>query len=315
MARRTRREAAGDGYWAARVRSPAFKRALAALMRDELRTLAAEPVGNLLTRERGRRLIREWDARLVDRTAMVDVALDGNRRLTRRLGKRTQSLLDLLDPALVADLDAVVARGTGLTARAKTFIAGMMEQDFMRGLFTDLIYSALVSFYQRVDPLFGGLAVRALEGQIKAFIRFFMPMVEARATAFAIAADNQAIVVSFARALVHRLLGVPLGRWAELAEAGPRRSAEAFVRQAARDTKLAALLQQAVLAAWDELYAAVRHRRVGELVRVEQQASWLAERCAELLLPALARPGIIAFLTAETAQALRSGRRAARRTD
>ena len=306
-ARRGTGTGAGGDYWAARVRSPAFKRALVAVVRDQLRALAAEPIGALLDRERVRQLMREWDARVVERAAMVEVVLESGRRLGRRLTKRSQSLFDLLDPALLDELDAVIADQMRLTPRAEAFIARLMGQEFMRGMFTDLIYSALVSFYRRVDPIFGDLAVRALEGQIKSFIRLFMPMVQKRATAFAIAADNRGIVAGFARAVVHQLFGVPLGRWVSLAEAGPRQSIETLLRHAATNPRLVELGRQASLAAWDELHAVLRHRTLGELLRLDAQATWLAERAAALVSSALERPAVLEWIAAEAALAQRVG--------
>jgi hypothetical protein len=196
-----------ERYWATRVQSAAFKRALTELLRDELLALAGARIGNVFEHERGRRFIRQWDARVVDREAIAELALGVNRRLTRRLARRKDSLLDLLDPALVADFEAVLEQTARLTPRTEALITRLMGQDFMRGLFTDLIYAALVSFYQRVDPLFGGLGVRALETQIKSFIGYFMPMVQKRATAFAIAPDNQRIASGFGQVFVRQLLG------------------------------------------------------------------------------------------------------------
>src|SRR5215468_6002276 len=143
-ARRGGSGTAEQRYWAARVRSPAFKRALVGMIEDELRALANARVGDVLERKVGERIIRRWNRGAVDRAAITELALDVNRRLTRRLARRRDSLLELLDPALV-------------------------------------------SFYRRVDPLFGGLGVRVLEPQIKSFIGYFMPMVQGRVAAFAAA--------------------------------------------------------------------------------------------------------------------------------
>ncbi len=294
-------------YWKTRIRSAAFKRTLVDRVRDELRSISAERIEDVLDSELVRRVIREFDTRVIDRETVADLVIQGNRRMTRRLERRTESLLDLLDPELVAGLEALVEQQARLAPREEEFIAQVMRQEFMGGLFTDLIYSALVSFYRRVDPLFGGLAVRALEAQIKAFIRFFMPMVEKRATAFAIAADNRQILARFARAIVRELLGVPLRRYATLASSGPRRSAEAFIRRAARSPKLGAQLREATLAAWDDLYAAIRHRTVGDLLPIDEQAPWLAEQCVEFIVSALSRPRLLEFLAAEVAEAVGSG--------
>jgi len=178
-----------------------------------------------------------------------------------------------------------------------------MEREFVRGLFTDVIFTALVSFQRRANPLFGALAVRALEDQIKAFIGLFMPMLQAQATAFAIDRTNQRAVLDFARAVARQLLELPIGRWAALAAGEGAESVETLVRQAAANSRLAELARRAALLAWDDLFAELRQRRIGDLLRVEQHAAWLAERGVEMLVPLLARPGIVALIAAEAAAA------------
>ena len=288
-------------YWAARVRSPAFKRALIGMLEGELRALANARIGDVLEREAGPRLIRRWRSSAVDRAAIAELALDVNRRLTRRLARRRDSLLELLDPALVAELDAVFEQFARLTPRGEEFIALLMGQEFMRGLFTDLIYSALVSFYRRVDPLFGGLGVRVLEPQIKSFINYFMPIVQARAAAFATAPANQRIAAAFARAIARQLLArltAPLGRARGRRSAsvdGSVRARSGGQRQVGRPRATGSAGR------WDELYAAIAPRKVGDLLGLDAQALRRAERAVDTILPALARPAVLAFIGAEVA--------------
>jgi hypothetical protein len=304
--RRAQKGTEEERYWATRLQSADFKRGLTNVLRHELQALADARIDDVLKREPGRRLI-QWGARAVDRAAVADLALAVDQRLNRRLARRTDSLLELLDPALVADFEAVLEKTAGLTPRAEAFITQLMQQDFVRGLFTDLIYAALLSFYRRVDPLFGGLGVRILESQIKSFIGYFMPMVQDRATAFAIAPANQRLAAAFARAVIQQLLGVPLRRWAELAAAGPRQSVEGFVRRAARDKGLGTLAEEMALTVWDELHASGGQRRVGDLLRLDAQAPWLAARWVDAIVPVLARPGVLAFIDDEAAARQRRG--------
>jgi hypothetical protein len=303
MASRTAARTAAEQYWTKRVASPSFRRALAAAIAAELRALASRRVGEVIDAELVRELIRQWDARIVEREVFAEVAIATNRRAARRLGARRESLLDLLDRQLVADLEAAIDARLELGNRGRDFIAALMEREFVRGLFTDVIFTALVSFQRRANPLFGALAVRALEDQIKAFIGLFMPMLQAQATAFAIDPANQRAVLDFARAVARQLLELPIGRWAALAAGGGAESVESLVRQAAANSRLAELARRAALLAWDDLFAELRQRRIGELLRVEQHAAWLAERCVEMLVPLLARPGIVALIAAEAAAA------------
>lgn len=304
MASRSGRGAsAAEQYWTKRIGSRPFRRNLAAAIAAELRALAKQRVGQIIDPDFVREMIRHWDARIVEREVLAEVAIAANRRTARRLGARSESLLDLLDRQLVADLEAAIDARLQLTDRGREFVAALMEREFVRGLFTDVIYTALVSFQRKANPLFGGLAMRALEDQIKGFIGLFMPMLQAQATAFAIDRSNQRAVLDFARAIARQLLELPIGRYAALAAGEGAESVEALLRQAAANARLADLARRAALLGWDDLFAELKNRRVGELLRVAEHAGWLAERCVDMLLPLLSRPGVAALIAAEAAAA------------
>jgi hypothetical protein len=170
-------------------------------------------------------------------------------------------------------------------------------------LFTDIIFTSIVSFYQKVNPLFGALTMRVLEDQIKGFIRLFMPMLQQQATAFAVSKENQRILLDFARAIVRQLLNEPLRHYAGMVSSGQRTKAEVFIRKAVGNAKLDSQIRKVALAAWDDLYAAIQNKTVGDLLRLEEHAGWLAARCVEVILPALSRPHILRFVAAEIALA------------
>ena len=284
-------------YWQRRLRSPAFKRELRAVVRRELTALAGERVHDVVDPAFVRSLIREWELRMIDRTRLSELVIEATRRAARK--QHAQPPRHVLDAQLITDVDALVREGLALSADAEEAIASIMRQDFVRGLFTDIIFSAIVSFYQRVNPLFGAITMRVLEEQIKGFIRFFMPMLLQQATAFIVNQANQRVAMDFASAIVRQLLAQPLPRYSDSLTPGQRRKIEALIRHAMVNEKLDAFVREATLAAWDDVYALVKDRRVGDLVRLEEEASWFAERCVEVIVPALSRPHLLEFIAAE----------------
>lgn len=274
---------------AAKRRTPtaAARRELAATLAATLRDLADRRLADLIDADAVRDLIAHWDTRIVDRAALADVAVAANRRGATRLARRRETLAGLLDPALLDELDAAVAAQFELTPRARAVVAALMESEFISQLFTDLIFTALVSFQRKANPLFGAFAARALEEQIKGFIRFFMPMLQAQATAFAVDPANQRAAVGFARAALRQILEQPIGHFAGLATGRGTGSLEVLLRRAAASERLAALARRAALAAWDDLFAALGTRRLGDLLRVEAHADWLAARLVDLAWPLL----------------------------
>jgi len=267
--------------------TPTARRQLAATIATKLRELADRRLADLVDADAVRELIAHWDTRVVDRAVLAEVAVAANRRGAARLARRRETLAGLLDPALLDQLDATVAAQLELTPRARAVVAALMESEFISQLFTDLIFTALVSFQRKANPLFGAFAARALEEQIKGFIRFFMPMLQAQATAFAVDPANQRAAVGFARAALRQILEQPIGHFAALASGRGSGSLEALLRRAAVSERLAGLARRAALAAWDDLFAALGTRRLGDLVRVEAHADWLAARIVDLIWPLL----------------------------
>ena len=298
-----RSAAARDDYWKKRLASPAFKRTLSAAIAAELRAIGRLRVGQLLDPRIVRDVIRHWDVRVADQAALAEVVIAANRRGGRRLAAHRESLVDLLDPAFVTELERVIDAGLELTGRGRGFLTALIEREFVRGLFTDLIFTAFVAFQRRANPLFGGLAVRALEDQIKGFIGLFMPMLQKQAVAFALDRANQRAVLDLTRAVARHLLAMPIGSYAAAGAVEGVGSFEALLRAAATNPGLTDLVRRALLAGWDDVFASVKNRRIGDLVRVEEHADWLADRCVALLLPLLTRPGIAVLVAAEVAAA------------
>jgi hypothetical protein len=300
-------------YWARRVASPAFRRGLTEIIAAELRALAKQRVGQVIDPAAVRELIAHWDTRIAARGALAEAAIGAGRRTARRLAGRRDALADLLDDELVAEIEATIDAGLELSERGRDFITALMERELIRGLFTDLIFTALVSFQRKANPLFGALAVRALEDQIKSFIGLFMPMLQAQAIAFAVDRTNQRAVLDFARAVARQLLATPIGRYADVAASASGDALATLVRHAAANDRLAELGQRAALIAWDDLFAEVKQRRIGDLVRLEAHADWIAARAVAALLPLLQRPSVLAFIAAEVDAAQAPQRPAPRR--
>ena len=302
MARGTR-EGSGSyhDYWQRRVRSKTFKHSLTAALRGELKALSAKTVKEVVDAEQVRRTIRQWDSSMVDAEVVADLLIRAQRALQRRLKRSRGSLLGLLDQPLVADVEAILREDIELTPHAEAFIAKLMHQEFVRGLLTDVIFTAIVSFNRRVNPFFGALTTSILEEQIKGFIRLFMPMLERQAIAFAVDKQNQRVLLDFTRVIVRQLLDEPLAHHADTLTAVQGRAFEEFIRHAVGNATLDKLTRKAALVTWDGIYKAIRDKRVGDVVQLDQHAGWLVDRFVDAVLPALAGAPLARFVSAEIA--------------
>lgn len=293
--------------WEKRVASPAFEAALRGLIKGEIEAIARERVGDVIDGRRVRERIAERAPTLVEAGVIVDLAECVREAVIGELRRRNESLLGLVDSKLAATVEAMLDEKPVLSEPMQEFIAGLMRQEFVQALFTDIVYTSIKSFNERVNPL-SRFTVGLLEDQIKSFLRLFMPMLQQEATSFATSKENQEILFSFTGAIVKSLLEEPLPNLFDMLSAGQRKQAGRLIRQALEDRKLDKLASEMALAIWDALYANVRHRKLGELFLLKENARWLADRAVEAILPVLRRPGVLRFVENEVAALAAGGR-------
>lgn len=287
-------------YWQKRFRSREFRSKLIESLRSEIAILGKEPIKNVVDARKVRKAIEEWDSSIFDHKKLADLIVHLGRRAEAKTRRQRKSLIEILDPDLVAGINSVLEADVALSENVEDLIAEILRQEFVHNLFVEIIHTSIVSFNKRVNPIFGGLTSSMLEGQIKSFIRMFMPMIQEQAVAFAISKSNQRIFLDFSRSIVCLFLDVPLASFASMVSAQQRRQVEKLIKKAIGDAKLESLGRQLAISVWDDLYVNISKRKVGDFINVEQHASRLADRLADLVLTALTRPAIIDLVAEET---------------
>ncbi len=280
----------------------------------EILALADERIEDLIDADDVRRLIERSDD-LVDHERIGELAGGVARRIAAELRKLDRSPRELLDEDLAARLDRLLDADVELSGEAEDLIARMMRQELIQDLFTNVIHTSIVSFNKRVNPLFGGLATAMLEDQIKGFIRFFIPMVLDQATSFVVADRNQELFSDFARSLVRELLEEPIPDLLGLVTSEAKRDPADAVQTLARSAALRELGRKAALLAFEEVYAASRARTLGDFVKLEDHAGWLAEQVAPSVARALERPHLRAYLESEFGTAKAAKKKAKKKTE
>lgn len=292
-----------ERYWAKRIRSKAFRQDLAQLFASELRALAAVRCKDLIDPAAVRRAIASWDRQLIDAEAVGDVVVAAQRSGRKRLVRQRASAADLLGPAFVAHIEALLAAPPQASEDLEASLNRLVQQEFVTSLLTDLVFTSISTFYQRVNPLFGAFAMRTMEEQIKTFIRRVMPMLQQRVTAFALSRDNQRLAQQFGQSIARQILAEPLGHYAAMLSAPQQRQVEALLREAVGSAEIDALGRRVALALFEDAYASVRNRKVGDLLRLDRHAQALGQQLAAVALPLLSRHGAVAFVAAELSRA------------
>jgi len=288
-----------DGYWQKRVRTTAFKRKLSALVSGQLDHLGRTKVESLVDAVAVRRAIRQWKIGTAQRRAFAEALIAAGRRLQGELKRQRRSLRDVLGPDLASDVESILEAETSLPPNVEKFAADLMEQEFVRRLLTDLVFTAIATFYRRVNPLFGAVTTHMLEDQIKGFIGLFMPTLQRQAMAFVISRANQRAALDLGRAIVRQLLAEPLSRHADVLSSGSRRQAEALLRKVLHTGTFDATIRRVVVVAWEDLYARVRTKTIAELIDLRQPTDWAAERIPDALATLLARPDVARLIADE----------------
>jgi hypothetical protein len=289
---------APPGDWRRRLRSPEFRRALEELVRAEVAEAAALPVRELVDAGAIRAALGGVDPAVPRPAAVAQVAVRINERIEKRLRKERRSVDEMLSGDVRDELDALLDEELPNPEALEEILAQIIRQKFVRKLFAELIHSAILAFNKRVNPFFGGITASMLDAQIKSFIELGMPMLQEQAVAFVLRPANQQFAIDLARSLIRGALAEPLGDLVPRASAAQRRRLERLIARALESERLGTAVPAAAQQLWDDLYAQIRDKKLGQLVDAERLADALVEPVTELAVAALSRPRIAAFLAA-----------------
>ncbi|MBX7148968.1 hypothetical protein K1X76_07765 [bacterium] len=124
-----------------------------------------------------------------------------NKKITARsfLGKEAvKTILNAIEHNVVLD------------KKSERWVKSIIHSDYIKNLFGETIHVAIVSFYKKVNPLFGGLATSMLEKQIRGAIDFVINMVLDVAVGFVLNPKNQKMFAQFVEGLANEILDVPM---------------------------------------------------------------------------------------------------------
>lgn len=292
---RKRRSDDPTSYWTKRLASRAFATGLRGMLEAELRHLAQVPFGELLEPKPIRDLIDTWQPGPAERKHLAALVVSAATAVAEVLRHTEASPQDLLGTRAGDHLMALLLDHDG--GAGDDFVAELMQQEFVRRLFTEVIFTSIVSFNKKVNPLFGSFAMRAMEDQIKGFIRLFMPMIQAQAAAFA--RENRDALHDLARQMAREAMLRPLHEHMRPPTPARRTAAADLLGEALHNDELDALLRSAAHAAWDAIYTTAHKQRLGVLLPIERNAAELATHLSAIVLPILRHPAVVAWLTVE----------------
>lgn len=285
-----------DTDWRRRLRSPQFRKGIEAVVRAEIAEMAALPVREVIDPGKIRAALGEIDVGAVRADAVAQIAVRINERVEKRLRKERRSVDDMLSADVRRELDALLDEELPNPQALEEILAQILRQKFVRKLLAELIHSAILGFNKRVNPFFGGITAAVLDAQIKAFIELGMPMLQEQAVSFVLRPANQQFAIDLARSLIRGALAEPLGELVPRASPAQRRRLERLIARALESERLVASVPAAAQQVWDDLYAQIRDKKLGQLVDADRLADALVEPVSDLAVAALSRPRVAALL-------------------
>jgi hypothetical protein len=287
-------------HWNQRVHSKAFKVALKKFYLDDMTELSKMRLGDVVDDKIVRRMIREFEFDIFDQKEMTQLVLSQYYATTNFLKKKNFPVSQLLDAKTIRSIEKVVDENVIHPKQFEKILKKIMEQEFIGKFFTDMVHLSIVSFYKKVNPIFGGITVSLLEKQIKGFIGLFIPLVQERATAFVVSPENQALLIQFCRNIFLMMLDEPMGRFVTTPSVKKKKQIETLLREGQVTQEAVLITRQGLLIVFDECYKTLSKKRLKDLFNLNpKNLNWLASNIVEIALPQLQRAHVQEFFVKE----------------
>jgi hypothetical protein len=284
---------------AERMESDAFVQGLAQALSQTFRDLADTPLGEILDRKLTRQLIATVDFSLLKEKPVLAAGTAVVSAIEKMWQRNKLSANKLLDKKMRQKVEDILAVEIELSENARVLVDRVMKSNFVASLYTDVLHVTIVGFYKKINPLFGGLATKVLESQIKSFIQLFIKIVLDRATEFVVKKDNVALFSEFTREVIRMLLNEPVYHF--FAEASPahRERIGAFAREALHNRALEKTLGQLIGESFDAVYDTLKTKCLADILDLDVVIANYSDIAAELLRDQLCRDPVLGFLAAE----------------
>lgn len=277
----------------------AFDRAdigdLSAALKIILSDFASMTVGELLSRDDVISLIEKVKPEIIDAKYVVKLGRKIADRVAKSVGDDDLAANDFLDAKLKKAFDDILDVDIELTESSKEFVGKVMRANFIRSLFTDVIHITLVNFYKKLNPLFGGLATKMLDTQIRSFIEMFIKIVLDHAVSFVVSPSNVSLFSDFAREVARLLMEEPVEKMSDQLSERHRDKIENAVILAMSNNALHKKLRELGIKIIEDIWPEIEAIRISELVVIKKIDDDLLVLLAKMISPVLLHPQLINF--------------------
>lgn len=157
-------------YVANRISAKGFKDDFLQMLRD-----LRDETGNVTVKEALDDISFLFEQRRPElQKAIHSIACDLSEIILDKVGSSGYSGNDVFNTFSKESLKAILLQPVEIP---KETLEELIDQPVIRELFTTIIYSSIINFWKKINPLLGAVAAAAAEKQIRDFIQPFMPTV------------------------------------------------------------------------------------------------------------------------------------------
>lgn len=282
-----------------RVQSREFKTALSRAMESEIRDVSKMKIGDYLDAGAVRNLVKHSNSFLLSQNNFTGLIKTQVAALEDYFGKKNISISEILDSKTKQKMSALMTEKYVMSDNAKEFVGKIIRSEFITGLFVNVIHVTLVSFYKKVNPIFGGITTAILENKIKAFIEVMIKVILDQAVSFVVSPANQENLARFSHTVIELLLKEKVIHFFEEMTAERRKKIYALAESVAFSKKIQAQAQEIFLKVFDDFYLSVKNQKAGDFFKLKGQEKTLAGDVADLVIPCLKHKPVVDFLVQE----------------
>ena len=193
------------------------------------------------------------------------------------------SLKKALSPASLKALEDILDEPILLTDSSKEFIDKIVHSAFIKNLFSETIHVSIVSFYKKVNPLFGGLATSVLEKQIRGAIDFIIDKVLDVATLFIVSEKNMDRFSDFLKAVVLLSLEEPLNHYYKQLTPGHTKKIVHFLLELQMSSQFETWIKERVITAVELVYDEFGDEKIGTIIPYSEPVRKIVDKIADVL--------------------------------
>lgn len=167
----------------AHLKTKTFQSRLRKYIEDEISNTLNTPIEKIISKKSLESILNEISIKLLNTKNLSSLSLKFVESLDKKFKSKKIILQDLIHPDVLRTFDSIQAEIVDHLI-SEEMLGHLLKSKLSYDVLVQIIHQTIVTFYKKINPLFGGLATQTLDKQIRAFIGIFIPQVQDRIKEF-----------------------------------------------------------------------------------------------------------------------------------